>query len=276
MMSINADTKIATLLKANPDALEAIISISSKFTKLRNPLLRRIMASRTTIAMASKIGACTAEDFFEKLQPLGFIINKEYTKLDTAAEQEIPSWMQQIDAANVTELDVRGMLESGEDPFRLITKTIQPMAAGCILKLINTFEPVPLILLLGKQGFEAYNHSISKDLVHTYFYKKEITKNAEMTANTNPSAWDEQLKYFENKLQTIDVRHLPMPQPMLTILAALDNLPTQQALYVIHKRIPVFLLPELADRNMTYRVKEVAEGEVYLLIFKEDNDSANH
>jgi len=36
-MTINANTKIAAILKHKPDALEAIIGISSKFQKLRNP-----------------------------------------------------------------------------------------------------------------------------------------------------------------------------------------------------------------------------------------------
>lgn len=69
-------------------------------------------------------------------------------------------------------------------------------------------------------------------------------------------------------MQTIDVRHMEMPLPMLTILDALDNLSDGEALYVVHKRIPVFLLPELADRKFDYRIKDVADGEVYLLIFK--------
>ena len=63
-MTINANTKIAVLLKHHPDALDAIISISSKFEKLRNPILRKIMAGRTSIAMASKIGGCELDDFF--------------------------------------------------------------------------------------------------------------------------------------------------------------------------------------------------------------------
>ena len=56
---------------------------------------------------------------------------------------------------------------------------------------------------------------------------------------------------------------------MLTILEELDKLPADKALYVYHKRIPVFLLPELADRKFGYRIKEIDDGEVRLLIFKE-------
>jgi hypothetical protein len=59
-----------------------------------------------------------------------------------------------------------------------------------------------------------------------------------------------------------------MPKPMHTILEALDHLPTDTALYVYHKRIPVFLLPELAQRGFEYRIKEISDGEVHLLIFR--------
>ncbi|HRU18311.1 MAG TPA: DUF1858 domain-containing protein, partial [Bacteroidia bacterium] len=74
-MTINANTKIATILKQHPDALDVIVSISPKFEKLRNPLLRKIMAGRTSLAIASKIGGCSVNDFFVKLQPLGFEID---------------------------------------------------------------------------------------------------------------------------------------------------------------------------------------------------------
>ena len=55
---------------------------------------------------------------------------------------------------------------------------------------------------------------------------------------------------------------------MMTILETLAVLPDDNALYVYHKRIPVLLLTELKDRHYDFRIKEVKEGEVYLLIFK--------
>lgn len=60
-MLINPDTKIATLLKTHPKALDAIISISTKFEKLRNPVLRKLMAGRTSISIASKIAGCSGK-----------------------------------------------------------------------------------------------------------------------------------------------------------------------------------------------------------------------
>jgi uncharacterized protein (DUF2249 family) len=67
----------------------------------------------------------------------------------------------------------------------------------------------------------------------------------------------------------IDVRNLEMPMPMMTILENLETLPECKALFVYHKRIPVFLLTELKDRDFDYRIKEIQDGEVYLLIFKD-------
>ncbi len=67
----------------------------------------------------------------------------------------------------------------------------------------------------------------------------------------------------------MDVRNLEMPLPMMTILEAIENLPGDYALFVYHKRIPVFLLPELASKGFEYRINEISNGEVHLLIFKD-------
>jgi len=77
------------------------------------------------------------------------------------------------------------------------------------------------------------------------------------------------LQKFKEKIQTVDVRHLEMPQPMMIILEAIEKLPDDHALFVYHKRIPVFLLPELKERKFDYRIKEEAPNEVRLLIFKD-------
>ena len=42
-MTINANTRIASLLKGHPGALEAIVSISPKFAKLRTLFLQDVM-----------------------------------------------------------------------------------------------------------------------------------------------------------------------------------------------------------------------------------------
>ena len=268
MNSINANTKINSILKQNADALEAIISISPKFNKLRNPLLRKLIASRTSISEASKIAGVGVHDFFLKLKPLGFTIDETIKEEANNQAKTVPGFLKNADAKNIEELDVRPVIESGKDPFSIITRKIKQLEAGKILKLINSFEPIPLINILSKQGFEHYVETTNENVVNTYFYKSGETKLNSSEEVKPAEDWQTLLQQFENNLITIDVRHLEMPQPMLTILDELEQLPQGKALYVYHKRIPVFLLPELREKNFDYRIKEISDGEVHLLIFK--------
>jgi len=268
-MNINVNTKIAAIIKHNPAALDAIISISPKFEKLRNPVLRKLMAGRTSIAMASKIGGCKTDDFFAKLQSLGFEIDKAVSPI-VEEKNKVPDFIISLQAEQIVVLDVRPIIVSGKDPLQFILEKIKTLQPKQALKIINTFEPTPLMLLLQKQGFESYAEVIDEDLVETYFYKRSETK--EQTQNlqhaNSSKNWHEVITAFKDKMQTIDVRSLEMPLPMLTILDTLDKLPPESALYVYHKRIPVFLLPELAQRKFDYRINEISNNEVHLLIFK--------
>ena len=268
-MLINDNTKIAGLLKESAAALEAIISISPRFEKLRNPVLRKLMSGRTSIAMASKIGGCSVDDFFVKLKPLGFEIDDRVLPENIETER-LPAFLNNLQKSQITELDVRPLIESGHDPLHLIFLSVRKLESGQVLKIINSFYPQPLILLLEKQGFESFAHEIHDGLVETYFYKKRwIASAPEQKPVETGDGWDDMLNRFKDRLQTIDVRGLEMPLPMMTILESLDQLPAGTALFVYHKRIPVFLLPELADRKFSYRIKEISDGEVNLLIFKD-------
>ncbi len=268
MMSINANTKIAAIIRQHPDALEAIVSISPKLEKLRNPILRKLMAGRASIAMASKIGGCSVNIFFEKLNTLGFEIDA-CTMPAAEEKKELPDFITSLKKEQVVELDVRPVIASGKDPLNIITEKVKSIKIGQVLKIINSFKPVPLMLLLEKQGFGVYADVINDNLVETYFYKQTITNNNSLEENINATkGWEETIQKFHDKLQTIDVRLLEMPLPMLAILEALENLPEDKALFVYHKRIPVYLLPELAERKFDYRIKQIKDGEVQMLIFK--------
>ncbi|HNR07864.1 MAG TPA: DUF2249 domain-containing protein [Saprospiraceae bacterium] len=267
MKPINPDTKIAVLLKQDPRALEAIISLSPRFEKLRNPLLRKLMAGRTSIQMASRIGGVNIRDFLSKLEALGFYIEGSGPVPAESKNRETPDFLKDLPPDRITELDVRPEIETGKDPLHLILQRLKDLKPGQVLKLVNSFEPVPLIELLQKQGYESHVEEISPDLVITWFYAtRPVDIQGLDPAKTK--GWEILLKRFDQKMQTLDVRQLEMPLPMLTILEALETLPPDQALYVYHKRIPLFLLPELAERHFDYRIKEVSDQEVHLLLFR--------
>lgn len=267
MMTLTPQTKIGAILKQHPDALESVVSLSPRFEKLRNPLLRKLIAGRTTLAEAARMGGCTLHDFYRKLLPLGFSIgemNAEEATSDTVVKPKFP-------VEKIVDLDVRASLAAGTDPLQMILAKIKTLKEDEVLKIINTFEPTPLMHLLKKKGWQSYTDKVSMDLFHTFFYRggnSTAEPNATPANSTAASDWDFVEKQFASQKVTIDVRHLEMPQPMLTILENLETLPAAHALYVYHKRIPVYLLQELKDREFDYRIKEVEDGDVRLLIFK--------
>jgi uncharacterized protein (DUF2249 family) len=266
-MIINGNTKIAAIVKQHPDALNAIISISKNFEKLRNPLLRKLMAGRTSLVAASRFGNCTVEDFFQKLEPLGFEIDRE-TKENKQQNATVPEFISALQTDNLVELDVRPVIASGKDPLNIIMEKIKCISNGKVLKIINTFEPTPLIIMLENKGFETYTQQLNPHLVETYFHRLATTKTTQKQQQIPKQDWDTILKKFGNNVREIDVRHLEMPQPMHAILESLTALKEGTALYVYHKRIPVYLLPEISEQGYDYRVKEISPGEVHLLIFK--------
>lgn len=274
-MIISASTKISELIKANPACIDAIVSINKHFEKLRNPILRKILASRVTIADASKIGGCTVNDFFNKLIPLGFSIAPDSitVTINPVTDMGRPGFMQKINSGNTITLDVRADLASGKDPFQRIMGTLPSLSQDNFLLIINTFEPIPLINVLKRKGFENYTEELQRGVFHTYFKNTAGTKNdkEERVPLTNKCINNEfaemQNKYI-GKMETIDVRHLEMPLPMVTILQKLNTLEEGHSLFVQHKKIPQFLLPELEENKFSWLIKEDGPNDVKLLIFR--------
>lgn len=273
-MIINAHTKVASLIKYNKNALEAIINLSPRFEKLRNPFLRKVIASRTSISIAAKMGNCTVQDFYNVLQPLGFIIDE--TNAFTEEENEktdLPEFMQQENRKEIIEFDVRSIISSGKDPLTKILEKLKDVNVGATLKIINSFTPVPLITLLEKKGFESYVEVIDNNLVNTYFFRKEkIDILLSQPIQKDDEQWNNLLIQYNNNFTKIDVRELEMPLPMVTILESLDKLETGKALFVYHKKIPVFLLPELKEKGFDYRIKELKNLQIEMIIFKNLNE----
>ena len=73
---------------------------------------------------------------------------------------------------------------------------------------------------------------------------------------------------YKGKMHEIDVRDLEMPMPMVTILQEVEKIADDEVLYVHHKRLPQYLLPELETRDWHYVNKEVDEDNMKFIIYK--------
>ena len=127
-MTINSSTKIAAIIKANKAGIEVIASLAKPLEKLRNPVLRSLMAGRVTIAEAAKMGGCTVADFRKALEPLGFIwVALEEEGSNESGGEVIPAWFNHLTDPQKQSLDVRPVISEGKDPLKEINDGINEL-----------------------------------------------------------------------------------------------------------------------------------------------------
>ncbi|MBS1659991.1 MAG: DUF2249 domain-containing protein [Bacteroidetes bacterium] len=277
MITINSTTKLSTIIRANKDSIEAIASLSNELARLRNPILRKVMASRITIAEAAEIGGCTTEQCKRALIPLGFKWEEE-PETDSSAPSSAqgtafpPHTLHPaFPSHTLIEFDVRPIIWSNSDPLKAILEKYRALKPGETLCIINSFVPTPLIRLLEKEGASVSTETISPSEYRTYFTPASIL----------PPMPTEQTIFFDTAEQfaaacapytpiEIDVRPLESPLPMQTILANLAQLPRGSALYVFHKRVPLPLLEHLENDPAHYEIHilTLAENNVRVLFIK--------
>ena len=105
----------------------------------------------------------------------------------------------------------------------------------------------------------------------TFFSKNTQNSHKDIVSEMpiSEGSFEEKLVSFGGNIKEIDVRHLEMPEPMVTILKELESLPENFVLFVIHKKVPQFLLPELKSRNYSWMHKDIEQGLTHILIYKE-------
>jgi uncharacterized protein (DUF2249 family) len=266
-MIVDKNTKISEILKEKPEALEAIASINRHFKKLQNPFLRKMLAPRVNVTAAAQVGNSTVNQMLKVLEDVGFKVTYE-------SENEINkenSTELEMKRTNIVDLDVRPILDSGVDPFNVIMDGLKTLKDGETLRIINTFEPIPLLNIIKKKGYEYESDRPEEGVVHTYLKKIEgevVSEETVPTVNDRELTYEDLERKYEGKLSEIDVRDLEMPMPMVTILEAIETLEEGHALYVHHKRLPQYLLPELKEREFDYKAQEVDEDNMKLIIFR--------
>ena len=269
-MTINEHTKIAALIKADKRSISALAGVAKPLEKLHNPLLRKVLAGRTNLAQAARIAGCSVAQLAEALAPLGF----EYVAAPAKEQEGVveEKGLSHPPEGPVQVLDVRADIAAGKDPLKGIMKTLRSLPDGHVLQLINTFEPSPLIRLLRDKGYDHYVLVKAPEEVHTWFKKRASALAAEDLPDGPPESvgedvFEKRLAAFGSQVRRLDVSTLEMPLPMVTILENLENLPQGHALLVHHRRIPVFLFPELGKRAFGWLLLKQSATDIHLLLF---------
>ena len=146
------------------------------------------------------------------------------------------------------ELDLRPTLLAGGEPFSAIMQAINDLGSGQALRLLATFEPVPLYGLLAKKGFD---HARQNRPVHP------------VPDHASARQWPEPSRHLDN-------RDLDPPEPMVRALAALEELQPGDVLSVLLRREPVFLFSELGKRGHEWLGEFEADGKTYRLLVRKE------
>ena len=185
-MKISAKTKVSKLIDANEKTIDVISSVNKHFRKLKNPFLRKALAPRVTLSEAARIGGVPVCVLIDKLLAIGFEMESDCgceaaSPKDKYRLEDKPTKMKK---EKVIEMDVRPTLAQGIDPFEAIMAKLKTMADDETLMIINTFEPIPLLNILKKKGYEYETVRPENGIVHTYLEKAqgEVTPGAQKGA----------------------------------------------------------------------------------------------
>lgn len=159
-------------------------------------------------------------------------------------------------------LDVREELRSGGEPLARIMTAVNALAPGQSLRLLVTFEPLPLYAVLARKGFGHSARRLAEGDWEVLF-TPGASPPAAKPDKSKPSAavtddWPAASVHLDN-------RGLQPPEPLVRILDALEHLGPGEVLEAINERDPVFLYPELEARGAVIHVEKRDDG-VHLLI----------
>lgn len=163
------------------------------------------------------------------------------------------------------DLDVRPLLSAGEEPFGKIMATVSALGDGEGLRLLATFKPIPLFSVLGSKGFSYEAREIGGGDWEVLFTPPgETGERQEAPAPSLASdagAWPQPARHMDN-------RELDPPEPMVRILAAVEEMKSGEVLSALLCREPLFLLPELAKRGHGWQGAFEPDGTTYRLLVR--------
>lgn len=141
---ITPKTKIHDLLEAYPELEDKLIAAAPQFKKLKNPILRRTIARVTTLSQAATIGSLKVETLVNELREAA---GQEHTEISSEGNASYnysrPGWFST--EAVVETIDIREMLNAGEQPVHEVLSAIKKLEPGKILEIIAPFLPAPLV-----------------------------------------------------------------------------------------------------------------------------------
>lgn len=300
-MVIRGTDRIADVLRRDPALTEVFIAASPVFEKLRNPLMRKTMARLTTVEQAAGVAGVDPALLVDRLntalsggspvdgvssasatsaappaEPVPVASGNGSAQVATVAEAAgMPAALASLAPDRIVDLDVREDLRNGREPFSIIMAARRTLEPGNVLRLRAIFEPVPLYVVMAKQGLEHWTEELGDEDWRVWFYPAELAAGAPApeAASGSDSGAPEAIADEEDDVVVIDVRGMDPPEPMVLTLAALEELPAGKTLLHINERVPKFLLARLDELGFSHEIREQDGGQPVRVFIRRRDDA---
>jgi uncharacterized protein (DUF2249 family) len=263
---VRSDWKVSDALARYPQLLQVLIDLSPAFGHLRNPLARTLRTRLVSVAQAARIAGMQPNELVHCLNEAAGL--EAPVEVDHAVTRDCA--MSRWPGSDVREeLDVRSLLERGEEPFSIIMAAAARVPEGGALRLRASFEPEPLYEVLARRGFShasRVNAADDWEVVFTRGESSNLQASGRARASGGPGVAQPVTESVTGEVVCLDVSDLVPPEPMVRILEAASRLKPRQTLSVDHHRRPVYLYPQLDAQGFVHETHEIGPGHIRILI----------
>jgi NitT/TauT family transport system substrate-binding protein len=262
-MVILSDTKLKDALNEYPEMIKYLLEISPKFSKLNNPMIRKVVKQWATFNDIAKVGNLS---ICELLHTINKKIGKEkelfesapscikFLKEDKKGEEilEKPEWLE--NAKQIILIDVR---ERDDFFFTEILTNMKKLDDKQILLVINGFYPSPLINIIKEEGNEYYYEKENNN--HKLYIKRKVKK-----------GYDDWHKIKES-FEEIDLRGW-REDPFSTLIKKANDIPQGEGFKIIQYFKPTPLINMIEPLGFETFVDKKSPIEHHIYFYKKITD----
>ena len=132
--TLKASTRLSSALELHPDVLEYIVSLAPHdFERLRNPVMRRLMPPRISLARVAAIAGIPVNAMLEAIGVLtGVSAELEDARPMPQSSAQRPDWLEGLGAVKTVDLlPLDELLE--DDPLPPVMTEVKRLQAGEVL-----------------------------------------------------------------------------------------------------------------------------------------------
>jgi hypothetical protein len=155
-VNVTPETRLKEALDLNPEVVDYVVSLNPHdFGRLRNPVMRRLMASRITLGRVAVMAGVPVRDLLQNVAELGGVEVGETGEGRPLprSPRERPRWMGGVGPESVPVVDLLPLDDALDgDPMPCVVRGVKSLAPGEVLLIRHRWEPQPFYDVWTKMG----------------------------------------------------------------------------------------------------------------------------